>query len=135
MFDIGFFELLLVGTVALLVLGPERLPKAARTVGLWMRKARAAWYSMRSELEREFADDELKRSLAATRAELDEARRALSDSGKELLAAGAETGEQLREAGAELSRSGDEMRRLTSEQQLPAAESSDGADKADRSKA
>lgn len=115
MFDIGFFELLLVGTVALLVLGPERLPKAARTVGLWMRKARAAWYSMRTELEREFADEELKRSLAATRAELDEARRALSDSGKQLLAAGTEAGDDLR-------RTGEEIRSLASDPPAKAAE-------------
>ena len=105
MFDIGFFELLLIGTVALLVLGPERLPRAARTLGLWMRKARASWYSMRAELEREFADDELKRSLAATRAELADARKALTDGGRELAAAGAAASEELRQ-------SGEAMRRL-----------------------
>ncbi|MCK7594415.1 Sec-independent protein translocase protein TatB [Pseudomarimonas salicorniae] len=104
MFDIGFFELLLIGTVALLVLGPERLPKAARTVGLWMRKARASWYSMRAELEREFADEELKRSLAATRAELADARKALSDGGRELAAAGAAASEELRQSGEALRR-------------------------------
>lgn len=96
MFDVGFFELLLIGTVGLLVLGPERLPRAARTVGLWMRKARGAWYSMRAEMEREFADEELKRSLAATRAELNEARRALSESGKQLADAGADVDQELR---------------------------------------
>src|SRR5690606_15218729 len=63
MFDIGFGELLLVAVVALVVLGPERLPKAARFAGLWVRRARAQWYSMKSELEREMAADELKRSL------------------------------------------------------------------------
>lgn len=63
MFDIGFTELLLVGIVALIVLGPERLPRAARMAGLWMRKARASWYAMRSEFERELADEDLRRSL------------------------------------------------------------------------
>ena len=38
MFDIGFLELLIIGVVGLLVLGPERLPKAARTAGLWKEK-------------------------------------------------------------------------------------------------
>ena len=40
MFDIAFSELLLIGVVALVVIGPERLPKVARTVGLWAGKAR-----------------------------------------------------------------------------------------------
>jgi sec-independent protein translocase protein TatB len=63
MFDIGFSELFLVGLVALVVLGPERLPKAARFAGLWVRRARAQWYSVRSELERELAVEELRREL------------------------------------------------------------------------
>ena len=52
-----------IAIVALLVLGPERLPKAARTVGFYVRKARQSWYSVRSEFERELAAEELKRSL------------------------------------------------------------------------
>ena len=47
MFDVGFSELLIIAVVALLVLGPERLPKATRFAGLWVRKARAQWYSVR----------------------------------------------------------------------------------------
>lgn len=64
MFDFSFGEMLIVGLVALVVLGPERLPKAARFVGLWVRRARAQWYSVKSELERELASEELRRSLA-----------------------------------------------------------------------
>src|SRR5690554_1836314 len=63
MFDIGFSELVLLAVVALIVLGPERLPKAARFAGLWVRRARAQWHSVRSELEREMAADELKQGL------------------------------------------------------------------------
>ena len=70
MFDIGFSELLVIAVVALLVLGPERLPKAARFAGLWVRRARAQWYSVRSELERELAADELKRSLRETETQM-----------------------------------------------------------------
>lgn len=65
MFDIGFSELLVIAVVALVVLGPERLPKAARFAGLWLRKARAQWYSVKAEFERELAADELKRSVQA----------------------------------------------------------------------
>ena len=67
MFDLGFGELLMLGLVALVVLGPERLPKAARFAGLWARRARAQWYSVKSEFEREMAADELKRNLDAAR--------------------------------------------------------------------
>lgn len=67
MFDIGASELFLIAVVALLVLGPERLPKAARFAGLWVRRARAQWYSVRSELERELAAEELQRSLRESR--------------------------------------------------------------------
>ena len=70
MFGISGFELGLVALVALLVLGPERLPKAARFAGLWVRRARAQWFSVKAELERELAADELKRSLADTAAPL-----------------------------------------------------------------
>lgn len=67
MFDVGISELFLIGIVALVVLGPERLPKAARFAGLWVRRARAQWYSVKGELEREMAAEELQRSLRETR--------------------------------------------------------------------
>jgi sec-independent protein translocase protein TatB len=63
MFDMGFGELLLVGVVALLVLGPERLPGAARTAGRWMGRARATVSRLNSDLERELRAEELRRSL------------------------------------------------------------------------
>lgn len=63
MFDLGFSELFLIGVVALIVLGPERLPKAARTVGLLLRRARNSYVNLKSDIERELAADELKRSL------------------------------------------------------------------------
>lgn len=66
MFDIGFSELLLIAVVALVVLGPERLPRAARFAGLWVRRARAQWYSVKAELEQDLAAEELRRSLRDT---------------------------------------------------------------------
>lgn len=82
MFDIGFSELVVIGIVALVVLGPERMPKAARFAGLWVRRARAQWHSVKAELERELAAEELKRSLQDTRqaiAGLDEEMRGAAD--------------------------------------------------------
>ena len=63
MFELGFGKLLLIGIVALIVLGPERLPKAARFAGLWMRRVRAYWFNMRAELERELAAEEMRKQL------------------------------------------------------------------------
>ena len=63
MFGISSGELFFIAIIALIVLGPERLPKATRFAGLWVRRARAQWYSVKDELEREMAADELKRSL------------------------------------------------------------------------
>jgi sec-independent protein translocase protein TatB len=64
MFDVGFSELFIIAVVALLVLGPERLPKAARFAGLWVRKARAQWYSVKSEFEFEMAQEEMKKHMS-----------------------------------------------------------------------
>ncbi|MEH6418599.1 Sec-independent protein translocase protein TatB [Pseudomonas sp. CGJS7] len=82
MFDIGFSEVFVIAIVALIVLGPERLPKAARFAGLWVRRARAQWYSVKSELENELADEELKRSLRQAQADLRDAQAQLRDSGQ-----------------------------------------------------
>lgn len=73
MFDVGFSEMLVIAIVALLVLGPERLPKAARFAGLWVRKARAQWYSVKAEFEREIASEDMQRSIKAPLAELQQA--------------------------------------------------------------
>ena len=70
MFDVGFSELLVIAVVALLVLGPERLPKAARFAGLWVRRARTQWNSVKAELENELADEELRRNIRQARDEL-----------------------------------------------------------------
>lgn len=63
MFDIGFTELLLVGLVALVVLGPERLPGAVRTAGLWIGRAKRSFSTIKAEVEREIGADEIRRQL------------------------------------------------------------------------
>jgi len=71
MFDIGMGELGLIAVVGLLVLGPERLPRVARTAGVLVRKARQSWQSVRSDIERELAAEDLKRTLRETAAAAD----------------------------------------------------------------
>lgn len=63
MFEIGFSELLLVALVALLVLGPDRLPGAARTAGLWIGRLKRSLGNLRTEVEREIGADEIRRQL------------------------------------------------------------------------
>lgn len=61
MFDVGFWELVVIGIVALLVLGPERLPAVARTAGLWYGKARHFVGTVKADIDRELKVEELKR--------------------------------------------------------------------------
>ncbi|WP_213875628.1 Sec-independent protein translocase protein TatB [Pseudomonas sp. dw_358] len=63
MFGINFSELLLVGLVALVVLGPERLPGAARTAGLWVGRLKRSFNAIKAEVEREIGADEIRRQL------------------------------------------------------------------------
>ena len=64
MFDVGFWELTIIGVVALLVIGPERLPRVARTAGLWLGRARRFVSTVKADIDREIAADELKKTLA-----------------------------------------------------------------------
>lgn len=84
MFDIGFSELLIVAIVALIVLGPERLPKATRFAGLWVRRARAQWHSVKDELERELAAEELKRGFQDAKDAFRETEQRVRESGEEV---------------------------------------------------
>lgn len=96
MFDLGFSELLVIALVALVVLGPERLPRAARFAGLWVRRARAQWYSVRAELERELAAEELKRNLDAARTAASGFERQAREAADELDASARKAGDDVR---------------------------------------
>lgn len=63
MFDIGFPELVLIAVVGLLVIGPERLPEALRTLGLWLGRMRRSFVSVKNEIEKEIGMDEVRRQL------------------------------------------------------------------------
>lgn len=67
MLDIDFSKLTIIAVVALLVLGPERLPRVARMAGALLRRARNNWQQVRSEIERELAAEDLKRTLQEAR--------------------------------------------------------------------
>lgn len=63
MFDFGFSEIFLLSLVALIVLGPTRLPEVMRTCGLWLGRARRVYNNVRLEIEREVGMDEIRRQL------------------------------------------------------------------------
>ncbi|WP_035592669.1 Sec-independent protein translocase protein TatB [Halomonas salina] len=72
MFDIGFLELLFIGVVGLLVLGPERLPKAARTTGMWVGRIKRTVSGMQREINAQLEAEELRQKLNEQQKKLDE---------------------------------------------------------------
>ena len=76
MFDIGFSELMVIGIVALVVIGPERLPKVARTLGHLLGRAQRYVNDVKSDINREMQLEELKK----LQAQVTESARSLEDS-------------------------------------------------------
>lgn len=74
MFESSFLEMLVIGIVALLVIGPERLPGLARKVGRWLGKARAFIATTRSDIEREIRAEEMRSMLSRQEEEIRELR-------------------------------------------------------------
>ncbi|MEH6608439.1 MAG: Sec-independent protein translocase protein TatB [Halioglobus sp.] len=66
MFDIGFAELIIIGVVGLLVIGPERLPGAIRTASLWLRRIKRGFNDIRQEVEQEIHNDAVMQELKKT---------------------------------------------------------------------
>lgn len=63
MFDIGFGELVLIGVIALLLFGPDKLPVVARTMGLWWGRIRYHLQAAKNDFDREVGVDEIRRQL------------------------------------------------------------------------
>lgn len=76
MFDIGFSELMVIGVVALLVIGPERLPKVARTLGHLLGRAQRYVNDVKSDINREMQLDELRK----LQSQVSDSARSLEDS-------------------------------------------------------
>jgi len=79
MFDAGFLEMLVIGIIALVVIGPERLPGVARTIGGWIGKARAFVDSTKRDIEREINASEMRELLDSQKKEIDELRNIVDD--------------------------------------------------------
>lgn len=81
MFEVGFSELLVVGLVALLVIGPEKLPAVARFAGYWLGKSRRTVAALKAEMQLELRTEELRQQHLALELQrtLDDSRAALDD--------------------------------------------------------
>ena len=84
MFDFGFWELAIVMVVALLVVGPERLPALAGQIGRWVGKAKRMIESVRSDIESEIKAAELKEILEKQQNEIGELKEMLKDTQNEI---------------------------------------------------
>ncbi len=86
MFDIGFPELVVVSVVALLVIGPEKLPETIRTISLWIGRVQRSFASIRREIETEIGADEIRQQLhnESIMKELEETKNTLQQAGKDV---------------------------------------------------
>ena len=63
MFDIGFSEIIVCAVVALIVIGPERMPETVRTIGLWIGRFKRSLHETRQEIERQIGVEDIRRQL------------------------------------------------------------------------
>jgi len=98
MFDSGFLEMMVVAVIALLVVGPERLPGIARTVGTWVGKARAFVNTTKADIEKELQAEEMKTMLSRQEKEISDLRDMMQDAQQNIQHEVAEIDEKLTEA-------------------------------------
>lgn len=114
MFDIGFFEMLLIAMVGLLVIGPERLPETVRSIGLWVGRLKRSLRDTRSDIERQIGADDIRRELHN-----EEIMRSLENTRRDLERAAQEGGsdpapDTIEEAGQNIPEKADRTRGETS---------------------
>ncbi|MGB4913787.1 MAG: Sec-independent protein translocase protein TatB [Candidatus Dechloromonas phosphoritropha] len=119
MFDIAFSELMIIGVVALLVIGPEKLPKVARTLGHLLGRAQRYVNDLKSDISREIQLDELKK----LQTEVTESARSIEDSvRKEFDAARSAVEVPAQAAAAELNDTAKHLSDATAAPEPPAAD-------------
>jgi len=107
MFDIGFSELMLIAVVALIVIGPERLPKVARTVGHLFGRMQRYVNDVKSDISREMALDDLRKLQSS----IQESARSIEES----------VTQEMRSAESEMNKIGDDAQSALQEPAAPAA--------------
>ena len=86
MFDIGFPELVVISVVALLVIGPEKLPETIRTMSLWIGRIQRSFSNIRREIESEIGADEIRQQLHNENImkELEETKNTIQQAGQDV---------------------------------------------------
>ena len=100
MFDMGFAEMMIIGIVALLVIGPERLPSVARKAGAYVAKVKRFITNVKSDVEREFRTDELQQMLKQQQEELSSLKDIVNETKKDVDLGSIE--KSLRDSGEEV---------------------------------
>jgi sec-independent protein translocase protein TatB len=93
-FDIGFWEMSMIGLIALIILGPERLPAVARTVGLWVGRARRMVTDVKADINREIRQSELK--------DLEKLKDSVAETGSDIKSTMSSFGEDFKKESADL---------------------------------
>ena len=83
MFDVGFTELMFIGVIALVVIGPERLPAVAKTVGTWVNKMQRFVKGVKSDFASEFESGELQKLIGDQREQINELREMVNTAKKD----------------------------------------------------
>jgi len=86
MFDVGFLEILVIGIVALIVIGPERLPAVARTVGAWVGKVQRFVRGVKSDFASELKSGDLQKIIGDQNSQISELREIVNNARNELKA-------------------------------------------------
>lgn len=84
MFDVGFQEIVLIGVIALMVIGPERLPSVARSVGLWVGKMQRFVAGVKSDIASELKTDELRSLLTSQEDQIRELKEMVNETRSDL---------------------------------------------------
>lgn len=100
MFDIGFAEILFVSVIALLVLGPDKLPTALRTCGLWIGRLKRTVTSIQREISEELRVDELRKAAEMSKEQLHKGMNSIKEPVESATSEVVSTGTQLEEVAA-----------------------------------
>jgi sec-independent protein translocase protein TatB len=104
MFEVGFSELCMVGLVALLVIGPEKLPKLARLAGFWLGKTRSMVASVKAEIKEELHAEEMRQLFNAQQEDISNFKSILDDASQEVNAIQSSVQESLQDAESQVLR-------------------------------
>ena len=108
MFDFGFSELVMIGAVALVVLGPERLPTVARTAGQWLGKAQRMVQQVKSDIEREAELSELKKIQDEAKGVADDLTKTIKGEANQIEKSVQDLQKDVNDAAGEMSKAFDE---------------------------